>query len=80
LRRSELFARGGEGVWRASYDDYETVGSGIAMPREVRVEQRSSGTDTLLRFKEIALDPELPDAAFSQSPRPGMRQEEAACE
>lgn len=80
LRRSELFAADGKSQWRASYDDYERVGGKVELPLEVRVEQRSSGTDTLLRFKEITLDPVLPDAAFTQTPRAGLVQEDAACE
>lgn len=80
LLRSELFAPDGTSQWRASYDDYERVGGKVELPLEVRVEQRSSGTDTLLRFKEITLDPELPDAAFTQSPRGGLKREEAPCD
>jgi hypothetical protein len=80
LRRSELFAPDGASEWRASYDDYERIEGRVELPMEVRVEQRASGTDTLLRFKEITLDPELPDAAFKQVPRAGLVQEEAPCE
>lgn len=80
LRRSELFGADGRSQWRASYDDYERVDGRVDLPLEVRVEQHSSGTDTLLRFKEITLDPTLPDAAFVQSPRPGLAQEHAPCD
>lgn len=80
LSRSELFAPTGQSVWRVSYADYARVEGRIEMPFEVRVEQAASGTDTLVRFKRIELDPELPETAFTQAARPGLRHEEAACD
>ena len=69
--------------FRASYDDYRVLPFGtarIAMPFEVRVEQPHAGTDTLIRFKEITLNAEVPANAFVQEPLPGMQQDEASCD
>ncbi len=83
LKRSEVFDARGRSLWRIDYDHYRSVqaGSGkIAMPFEVRVEQPQADRDTLIRFKQIALDVEVPEGAFVQEPLPGMRQEEADCD
>jgi hypothetical protein len=52
----------------------------VAMPFEVRVEQPRAGTDTLIRFKEIALNVAIPPEAFAQAPLPGMQEEVASCD
>ena len=83
LRRSEVYDTKGRTVWRMTYDDYRQVRRGtytVGMPFEVRVEQPAAGRDTLIRFKEITLDPAIPGNAFEQTPRGGMEIEEAACE
>jgi hypothetical protein len=83
LLRSELFDAQGRTVWRIRYDDYRAVARGtyrMAMPFEVHVEQPSAGRDTLIRFKQITLDPSIPPGAFVQEPRGGMEIEEASCE
>jgi hypothetical protein len=83
LLRTELFDAQGDRVWRVSYADLRRVGSGdvqLRLPFSVRVEQTASRSDTLVRFKEMAINPEFRDEIFTQTPRPGMRQEEASCD
>ena len=83
LLRSEVFDASGKTVWRIQYDEYRPVARGtykVAMPFLVHVEQPSAGRDTLIRFKEITLDPGIPVGAFEQTPRGGMEIEEASCE
>ena len=83
LRRSEVYDAKGRTVWRMTYDDYRPVLRGtyhVAMPFLVQVEQPQAGRDTLIRFKEITLDPGIPVGAFEQAPRGGMTVEEAVCE
>lgn len=82
LRRSELFDRKGRSVWRATYDDYRALATGgIAtdLPYAVDVVQETAGTETRIRFKDVAVDTELPGDAFVQLPSPGMTIEEAPC-
>jgi hypothetical protein len=82
LLRSELFDPKGRSVWRFSYEDYQPVGDaarGIEMAYRVRVEQPTEGNDTLIRFKELRLDPAIPEGAFTQQPRAGMRLEPSSC-
>jgi outer membrane lipoprotein-sorting protein len=83
LLRSEIYDASGETDWRATYGDYRRLpldSYRVPMPFEVRVEQPRAGTDTLIRFKEIALNVQIPAEAFTQVPLPGMEQEEASCE
>src|SRR5262249_21381322 len=83
LLRSEIFTPDGKSRLPARYDDYRMLPFGtahMAMPFEVRVEQPRAGTDTLIRFKEITLNAEVPASAFAQEPMPGMQQEEASCD
>jgi len=83
LLRSEAYDARGETLWRITYDDYRPVIRGtyrVPMPFLVRVEQPSEGRDTLIRFKEITLEPSVPGSAFVQVPPPGLAIEEASCE
>jgi outer membrane lipoprotein-sorting protein len=83
LIRSEIYAPDHKSRFRASYEDYRMLplgGARIAMPFQVHVEQPRAGTDTLIRFKEITLNAEVPPNAFTQEPMPGMEQEEATCD
>jgi hypothetical protein len=50
------------------------------MPFVVRVEQPTVGADTRIRFKQIALDGDVPAEAFEQVPLPGMQEEDASCD
>lgn len=83
LLRSELRARGGRTLWRVSYADHAFVQAGasrVLVPYRVQVERPDADTDSLVRFKQITLNPQIPAGAFTQTPRPGMRQEEASCD
>jgi hypothetical protein len=83
LLRTELFDAKGDRVWRVSYSDLQPVASGqtrLRLPYTVRVEQPASHSDTLVRFKELKLNPTFSDEIFVQEPRPGMTEEEASCE
>lgn len=82
LLRSELFDARGRSVWRATYDDYRrltTGGVSADLPFSVDVIQETAGTETRIRFKDVAVDTELPGDAFTQMPAPGMTIEEAVC-
>jgi hypothetical protein len=83
LIRSEIYTPDHKSRFRATYEDYRMLALGntrIAMPFQVHVEQPHAGTDTLIRFKEITLNAEVPPNAFAQEPIPGMEQEEATCD
>lgn len=83
LLRTELFDPKGVRVWRVSYSDLNVVTDGqtrLRLPYTVRVEQTASRSDTLVRFKELKLNPTFSDEIFTQTPRPGMVDEEASCE
>lgn len=83
LLRSELRAPDGRTQWRVSYDEHTPVRMGprtLLLPFRVHVEQPGADKDTLIRFKEIAVNPEIPAGAFTQDPRPGMQQQEASCD
>jgi hypothetical protein len=83
LTRSQLFDREGDTVWRVSYDDYQTVRDGdqeVELPFVVHFEDERHGADTLVRFREIALNVTVPEGAFSQTPAPGLVREYVACE
>jgi len=82
LLRSEVFGPKGQSKWCVTYDDYRTVSlnnAKIAMPFRVRIEQPAIHTDTLIRFKKIDLNPDIPARAFSQELRAGMKREEVIC-
>lgn len=83
LLRSELYDAKGRTLWRASYDDYRVIPigeMGVAVPYWVRIEQPQLGSDTLVRFEEITVNPEIVDEVFTQSPRPGVSQEHVTCD
>jgi Outer membrane lipoprotein-sorting protein len=83
LLRSEIYDAKGKTRWRASYKDYKRVQFGsyrIAMPYEVRIEQPNAGNDTQIKFKQIALNVDIPDEAFVQTALPGMTEEVLSCD
>jgi outer membrane lipoprotein-sorting protein len=83
LLRSERWSAAGKSEWRVTYTDHKAVrlgGAQVLVPFRVRVEQARSASDTLVHFKDVAFNPQIPEGAFTQSPRPGMQQEEASCE
>jgi hypothetical protein len=83
LLRSEVYDARGKTLQRLSYDEYRDLQQGtyrVAVPFLVRVEQPKAGRDTLIRFKEIALDPSVTQSVFYQVPSPGMHVEVSPCE
>ena len=83
LVRSELWDADAKSVWRVGYADHEAIqlqGRQLQVPKRVHIEQPSQGADTLVSFKSIAANPNIPAEAFTQSARPGMQEEEAACD
>lgn len=83
LLRSEIYDRHGHSRLRLRYEDYRWLRAGsrrVSMPFVVRVQQPRAGNDTLIRFKEIALDAQVPPEAFTQARLPGMEEEVASCE
>lgn len=54
-----------------TFEDYTEV-EGVAFPRRVRVEIERDGIDLMVRYREITLDPELPEDVFDQTPNPGL--------
>lgn len=83
LLRSEIYDEQDRTDWRATYGEYQPLdleGERVPMPFEVRVEQPRAEIDTLIRFKEIALNVEVPPEAFTQAPLPGMQLEVADCD
>ena len=83
LVRSQLFDAQGRTVWRVTYDDYRVVRDGdseVELPFVVHFEDERHGADTLVRFREIALNVAVPSGAFQQSAPPGMVSEYVACD
>jgi hypothetical protein len=82
LLRTELFEPSGKSRWRVTYDDYRKISKDtpdVRMPFWVRIEQSILGSDTVVRFKEVTLNPEIPPGVFTQKPRMGMKHEEVVC-
>jgi hypothetical protein len=83
LLRSSVMRPDGTLSWRVTCEDHAVYHMGsqvVRLPTVVRVEQPKTQSDTLVRFKEIALNPEIPEQAFQQEKRSGMVEEEASCE
>jgi hypothetical protein len=83
LVRSELWDADGKPVWRVSYSDHEAIqlqGRQLHVPMRVHIEQPSHNADTLVHFKSIAANPNIPAEAFTQTALPGMQEEEATCD
>jgi hypothetical protein len=78
LRRSTERAPDGKTRWEATYDDYIDV-EGQSFPTNVRFIDEVNDADTSVRVKSISLNPEVPEGAFHQAPRPGMSIELASC-
>ena len=71
-------------LWEAKYSKHAYVrsagGQQFELPFEVRVLQPSSQTDTLIKFKDIRPNPEIPEGVFTQAVPAGMTMEEAPCD
>jgi hypothetical protein len=83
LRRSEIYDAANKTRWRAKYDDFKVQtlsGQSIATPFEVRIEQPQQDRDTLIRFKQVNLNAEVPADAFQQAAPAGVNVEAANCD
>jgi len=78
LRRSTERGLDGKTRWEASYDDHIAV-DGHFFPTKIRFVDEVNGTDTSVRVKSIAVDPDIPEGTFRQAPTPGMSIELASC-
>lgn len=78
------YAPGGALSWEAHFSEHGYVrgrdGQQYEMPFEVHVLQPSSDTDTLIKFKEMTPNPDIPAGVFTQEAPGGMSVEEAPCE
>lgn len=54
-----------------TFEDYADF-EGVPFPRRVRVEMERDGIDLVVRYREVSVDPELPDDVFDQAPPPGL--------
>ena len=79
LASATLFGARGERLYRVRYEDYRPV-SGAQLPHTVRIEDFASGSDAVLRLQDVALDVSVPEGAFTQAARPGLKVEEVSCE
>jgi hypothetical protein len=83
LVRTEMFDPRGATLWRVTYDDYRVVRAGalgVAMPFVVNFEHPGRGAELRLRFEEIAVNVDVPEGAFAQTPAPGLTVREAGCD
>ena len=83
LVRSSMMRPDGSLAWRVTCEDHSLFradGVEVRLPTVVHVEQPATGSDTLVRFKQITLNPAIPEQAFVQDKRAGMIEEEASCE
>lgn len=78
LRKSTVRAADGTKQWEATYDEYTEV-DGHRFPTEMRFVDEINDADTSVRVKSITLNPDVPDEAFQQAPRPGMSVDFAPC-
>lgn len=79
LAAATLFDAHGKKLLRVRYEDYAKVGA-TQLPHTVRIEDFSTGSDAVLRLSDAAVDVKVPEGAFAQTPRPGLKIEEVRCE
>jgi hypothetical protein len=87
LARTELFDAEGRSLVRAVFSDHRIVpdpddeeGRGVAIPFRVQLDDYVRDATTTVRMKEVELDVEVPDDAFSQAQPAGMPSSFAPCE
>jgi outer membrane lipoprotein-sorting protein len=79
LAAATLWNARGEKLYRVRYEDYAKVGA-AEFPHTVRIDDFANDSDALLRLSDVALDVKVPDGAFGQTPRQGLRIEQVSCE
>jgi hypothetical protein len=63
-----------------TFEDYEPV-EGVAFPKRVRVVMARENIDLVVRYRDVALDVDLPDDAFDTSPpSDALRPEQVTCD
>ncbi|MDB4974132.1 MAG: hypothetical protein JWN48_2473 [Myxococcaceae bacterium] len=69
----------GKRLYRVRYEDYRRVGQS-ELPHTVRIDDFVNDSDALLRLSDVAVDVKVPEGAFVQTARPGLKVEEVACD
>ena len=69
----------GQRLYRVRYEDYSKVGQ-TELPHTVRIDDFVNDSDALLRLSDVAVDVKVPEGAFVQTPRAGLKVEEVACD
>lgn len=87
LARTEIFDADARPLVRAVFEDHRIVpdpddpdGRGVAIPFRVTFDDFVRDSTTTVRMKEVELDVEVPDDAFSQERPEGMPSSYAPCE
>lgn len=79
LVSATIWGADGERRVRVRYEDYRKVGT-TELPHTVRIDDFENDADALLRLQEATVDVKVPEGAFSQTPRAGLKIEELTCE
>jgi outer membrane lipoprotein-sorting protein len=79
LASATLWDARGTRLYRVRYEDYRRVGKS-ELPHTVRIDDFAHDSDALLRLSDVAVDVTVPEGVFAQTPRPGLKVEEVACE
>lgn len=79
LVSATLWSPAGTKLFRVRYEDYQKVGA-TELPHTVRIDDFESDADAVLRMTDVAIDVDVPEGAFSQTPRAGLAIEEVSCE
>ena len=79
LVSATLWNAAGEKLYRVRYEDYRKAGA-AELPHTVRIEDFENEADAVLRMTEVAVDVAVPEGAFVQTARAGLRVEEVACD
>lgn len=76
-----LLEADGTPLWSVQYDGYERVGDGRqSLPSTVRLHDQRRDSHLVIRFKSREVNVKVPDGVFTQKPRPGLLQQEVACD
>ena len=79
LASATLWDAQGKRLYRVRYEDYRKVGQS-ELPHTVRIDDYAQDADALLRLSDVAVDVKVPEGAFTQTPRAGLKVEEVACD
>lgn len=79
IASATLWDARGTKLVRVRYEDYKKVGTS-ELPHTVRIDDFEHDSDALLRLSDIRVDVAVPEGAFTQTPRAGLKVEEVLCE